>query len=133
MSKPKTQGPAESTLSHVPIPLRVAVADAREPMWLGLADMVNDLPGFRADVLVHDSAEPLRACAAKRLPRGGPAHGHRCQHCDLAFEEHPGEVEASPHRCRRAPCGAERMGGMRPFEPLRTDALSAKSLKVKGE
>ena len=68
MSKPTTPGHGERTLRRAPAPVRVAVADAREPMLRGLADMVNNVPGFRAAVLVHDGAALLRACTAKRPP-----------------------------------------------------------------
>ncbi|MBK9196714.1 MAG: response regulator transcription factor [Flavobacteriales bacterium] len=68
MKKPKTVGKMPKKNRPEPAVIRVAVADARKPMLIGLAQMVNALPGYRADVLVHDSAALLRACKAACPP-----------------------------------------------------------------
>ncbi|MEO8066970.1 MAG: response regulator [Flavobacteriales bacterium] len=68
MNKPDPLPTAGRTPCRTRQLVHVAVADARVPMLRGLADMVNGVPGFRADVLVHDGAALLRACNAERPP-----------------------------------------------------------------
>ena len=57
MKKPKTTRKKAKTNRPEPAVIRVAVADARKPMLIGLAQMVNALPGYRADVLKKGVAE----------------------------------------------------------------------------
>ncbi len=68
MKKPKAIGKKDKTRPPAQPVLRVVVADARNPMLLGLAQMVNAVPGYRADVLVHGSAALVRACKATPPP-----------------------------------------------------------------
>ena len=57
MKKPTSVGKMPKKNRPEPAVIRIAVADARKPMLIGLAQMVNALPGYRADVLKKGVAE----------------------------------------------------------------------------